>query len=348
MAALPFNMRVTGCNPMIVADDASLEFMTDPYSASSAHATIGFRHACNVFFRVSEIENALGGGVAISSAIPGYYGATVESMRLTTDGGVRVPGTFHATSYCNLVDNFDATTLTQPTSARALNQAFHTLSNLVVSHVASVISAGGTSTAMEALASSNDPYSSNLGVISGPIVCTDLHVIDGGRVVATNYAGLGVDYLSTSMIMPPSQFALYSAVTDMSNIVFDAVKSVKSLVDGGGPFATDSYLVSVDGHARLQFVDGGPTGIAAYAPSNASPLVRVVNNSNNNVVFTVRGDGGLVVYSSDGATSVLKGISSDAAAAGASEDSSNIAVSHAVFAEMIARIAALEALNPPI
>lgn len=342
MATLPYSFRMAGSNPSVVVDDSKVEYQLDPYSLNDRAAFV-VRHACNVFFRVDALPDSLGGGASLATAVPGFFGASVEALRLTAQGGVRVPGSFQAGAYSNLAASFQDATSIRPPSARALNDAYYQLSNLITVRIAEAASAPGTLLAADAAADVLGPN----GVVSGPVVCADLHVVDGGRVVATNYAGLPVDYASASTVMPPSAYALRRAVTDLSNWMVESAPSWWRTPTGGAPFATDAPLRSVDAQPRLSFAYNGATGFAAYAPSNGAALFEWANSSNGARAMALSGGGDLVLRGGlalMGASNhrVPVGVTSDGAYAAA--DASNVAASAALVSALLARVASLEAV----
>lgn len=350
---LPFNFRMAGSNPMVVADDRKVEILLDPYTSKDV-AAFAVRHACNVFFRVDEVPVPLGGGVTIATSLPGYHGASIEAMRLTPSGGVRVPGVFQALAYSNLAPTHETSTPTVPPSARALNAAYLSLSNLITQQIADAASQPGTLLAADAAgggAQGGDQLPN--GVVAGPVVCSDLHVVDGGRIVATNYANLPADYASASAVLPASALALRTAVSDLSNWIVDAAPGWWRLRGAGAsggagsyvapPFATGSFLLSTDGQPRFRFEANGAARMAAYGPSNAAPLFAWTNSLDDTAAMALSAGGDLAVRGglTAGGRPLAAGVTSDLAYAAA--DASNVAVSAAAFAALAARVAALEA-----
>ena len=365
---LPFNFRLAGSNPMVIADDTKLEFLLDPYTRQDA-AAFAVRHACNVFFRVGEVSDQLGGGVALATAVAGYRGAAIEAVRLTPTGGVRVPGVFQAAVYSNLVPSHEGASATVPPSGRALNVAFETLSNLITASIAEAASRPGTLLAADAAGSSNYVAGSNgasnalpNGVVAGPIVCSDLQVVDGGRVVAGYYAGLPTDYLAGGAALPASAAALRSAYVDLSNWFVEAMPTWWRAGAGAGaaaggaagasalgpPFAVGAALLSADGQPRMRFAENGEAAYAAYAPSNAARLFAWTDSRTNGVAAALTGGGDLAVAGAlvlpDG--SRLEAVTSAPASVAGTAAASNAAASAAALAALEARVAALEARLP--
>ena len=333
MATLPFSFRMAGSNPSVLVEDSKLEYQLDPYSMNDA-ATFVVRHACNVFFRVDALPELLGGGVTLATAIPGCFGASVEAMRFTSEGGVRVPGVFDAAIYSNLAPSYESSTDLRPPSAHALNDAYFRLSNLITTAISDAASAPGTLLAADAAGSVPSALGPN-GVVAGPVVCSDLHVVDGGRVVATHYANLPTDFANASTVLPPSAYALRSAVFAMSNWIADSAPSwwrhVDGAAPGGAPFATDAPLLSVDGQPRLQFATNGSTLMSAYQAAPSAPLFAWANRAGGGRAMTLTGAGDLHLagglYWSGGATTALQAVTSDPLSA-----DSNVAASSALLA----------------
>eukprot|EP00798_Chlamydomonas_sp_ICE-L_P032760 gene32760-biopygen13953 len=269
----------------------------DPAIATQGNAALALRHGDDVFFTATEVADGKHSAV-LRAGDPSHpdVGATLtlgvqsndalrisqtdvlfrtsahmQSNLIVRDSLVVQNGAISATNFDNLVDDFITNSLILPPTANALATAYVTLSNLIVSRVASASTGGANN---ESYYGSMIPTGSET-MQMGSIACAD---VVAGSLMAYTYCNLPVDFRCAYMDQPPSAYALNMAYVQLSNYVqtkLATLNTTLSVMEGyggntstsnnsiqlpsDGMWQTDMWLQSADGTDRMLFHTGGGT-----------------------------------------------------------------------------------------
>eukprot|EP00798_Chlamydomonas_sp_ICE-L_P027559 gene27559-biopygen5880 len=269
----------------------------DPAIATPGNAALALRHGDDVFFTATEVADGKHSAV-LRAGDPSHpdVGATLtlgvqsndalrisqtdvlfrttahmQSNLIVRDSLVVQNGAISATNFDNLVDDFITNSLILPPTANALATAYVTLSNLIVSRVASASTGGANN---ESYYGSMIPTGSET-MQMGSIACAD---VVAGSLMAYTYCNLPVDFRCAYMDQPPSAYALNMAYVQLSNYVqtkLATLNTTLSVMEGyggntstsnnsiqlpsDGMWQTDMWLQSADGTDRMLFHTGGGT-----------------------------------------------------------------------------------------
>eukprot|EP00798_Chlamydomonas_sp_ICE-L_P002262 gene2262-biopygen10777 len=269
----------------------------DPAIATPGNAALALRHGDDVFFTATEVADGKHSAV-LRAGDPSHpdVGATLtlgvqtndalrisqtdvlfrttahmQSNLIVRDSLVVQNGVISATNFDNLVDDFITNSLILPPTANALATAYVTLSNLIVSRVASASTGGANN---ESYYGSMIPTGSET-MQMGSIACAD---VVAGSLMAYTYCNLPVDFRCAYMDQPPSAYALNMAYVQLSNYVqtkLATLNTTLSVMEGyggntstsnnsiqlpsDGMWQTDMWLQSADGTDRMLFHTGGGT-----------------------------------------------------------------------------------------
>eukprot|EP00798_Chlamydomonas_sp_ICE-L_P009357 gene9357-biopygen9279 len=271
----------------------------DPAISNPGNAALALRHGDDVFFTATELADGKHSAV-LRAGDPSHpdAGATLtlgvqandalrisqtdvlfrttahmQSNLIVRDSLVVQNGAISATNFDNLVDDFITNSPILPPTANALATAYVTLSNLIVSRVASASTGGANN---ESYYGSRIPTGSET-MQMGSIACAD---VVAGSLMAYTYCNLPADFRCAFMDQPPSAYALNMAYVQLSNYVQTKLATLNmtlSVMEGGyggntstfnnsiqlpisdGMWQTDMWLQSADGTDRMLFHTGGGT-----------------------------------------------------------------------------------------
>eukprot|EP00798_Chlamydomonas_sp_ICE-L_P026625 gene26625-biopygen3037 len=269
----------------------------DPAIATPGNAALALRHGDDVFFTATEVADGKHSAV-LRAGDPSHpdVGATLtlgvqandtlrisqtdvlfrttahmQSNLIVRDSLVVQNGAISATNFDNLLDDFITNSLILPPTANSLATAYVTLSNLIVSRVASASTGGANN---ESYYGSRIPTGSET-MQMGSIACAD---VVAGSLMAYTYCNLPADFRCAYMDQPLSAYALNMAYVQLSNYVQTkpaTLNTTLSVMEGyggntstsnnsiqlpsDGMWQTDMWLQSADGTDRMLFHTGGGT-----------------------------------------------------------------------------------------
>eukprot|EP00798_Chlamydomonas_sp_ICE-L_P029723 gene29723-biopygen4343 len=247
----------------------------DPAIATPGNAALALRHGDDVFFTATEVADGKHSavlragdpshpvvGATLTLGVQAYDAlrisqtdvlfrttAHMQSNLIVRDSLVVQNGAISVTNFDNLVDDFITNSLILPPTANALATAYVTLSNLIVSRVASASTGGANN---ESYYGSRIPTGSET-MQMGSIACAYMdqppsaYALNMAYVQLSNYVQTKLATLNTTL----SVMEGYGGNTSTSN------NSIQLPSDG--MWQTDMWLQSADGTDRMLFHTGGGT-----------------------------------------------------------------------------------------
>ena len=281
-----YNIKLAGARPAIQTRAATLTVVVDNDGAMPGQAAFSVRRASAAVASLGDAGDA-SGKVTLSIGDPGTQagafmsietpdassGTWSERLRIGPQGAdvpltltacnlvasrnATVFGTLRAARYDNLISSHLVQSPFVPPSATALSLAYHTLSNMIASTVRyGVMDPNSGEIPLWPDATNTSDRSVDMGLLN----CTQLVVLNGGSVDATNYLNLVQDYTNdASHIIPASAYALNSAYTSLRNELADLASMNEAALraDAAAPGVCYRWYAFADGRTLASISNDG-------------------------------------------------------------------------------------------